>query len=867
MLYRKLFGGGASKREVLKAIMQGNIKELEALLKNTPSLNLMGCNIGDKKIQVLAEAFKKNCIYFGVKKLNLTKNNIGDKGIQVLAEVLKEDRGLEELNLMWNNISDEGAQFLAEAFKGKHFCFKKLNLLGNKISYKGAKVLVDNLEGSGISILLEKNLLKKEPAQKQIQKPKKRGKPNKRQQPDLKLDRFANAFDKKVPFKTFFNILDKQDQQDKVWYMKGDALFDQNKYDEAIECFDKALYINPKNDSAWHMKGYALFDQKKYDEAIECFDKALDINPQNDKAWYIKGYALYQQDKYDEAIKCFDKALDIKPKNDSAWYMKGYALYNQKKYNEAIKCLDKALDINPKKDKAWYMKVYALYNQKKYTKVLKCCNKAISLNPKKSYYDLRKVALELLKKQKNQSAQKSQQFQNLIKLRNTRKKQKNRIEQLNNQGLKFLEQNKYAEALDCFNKVLLMEPNNLVGLNHKGLVFYEQDKYDEAINCYNQVLNIDAENIFALHNKGNALYAQGKNQEAIQCFNKVLKKKPNDLDALNNKGLVLHDEEQYIEAIECYELGLKLNPQDSELLKNRDSARRALKKIQTQANKTILKASFIISYKDLTIDKKTQLGAGGFGVVYGGTWQGTKVAIKQLLIPKMTENGLKAFKQEATIMAKLHHPNVLQLYGFCVEPGRYCMVMKYMPNGSLYNLLHSTKQFTWPQRWQVAIGIGNGLLQLHSKNILHRDLTSHNVLLSKSLKPKICDFGLSAVKQETRTSIYSNQSNQSVGKIPWMAPELFKPNAKCTKACDMFSFGMLLWEMITRELPYKNAQVQGLIIQWVVAGTREKIPKKCPPSLAKLVKWCWEAEPKKRPAIEDAIKILQSNQHEALMVK
>jgi len=198
------------------------------------------------------------------------------------------------------------------------------------------------------------------------------------------------------------------------------------------------------------------------------------------------------------------------------------------------------------------------------------------------------------------------------------------------------------------------------------------------------------------------------------------------IDTLNNKGLVLYDEEQYVEAIECYEIGLKFKPQDFELLLNINSAKRALKKIQQQNKKTILEASFIIPYKDLTIDKNTQLGAGGFGAVYQGTWQGTTVAIKQLLIPNMTEKSLKAFKQEATVMAKLRHPNILPLYGVCTKPGHYCMVMKYMPNGSLYGFLHSVKQFIWLQRWQIAIGIGRGLLQLHSKNILHKDLTSHN---------------------------------------------------------------------------------------------------------------------------------------------
>ena len=110
------------------------------------------------------------------------------------------------------------------------------------------------------------------------------------------------------------------------WADTGDDLYRIGRYNEAIEAFDKAIEINPKDSDAWNGKGSVLFKLNKFDEAIKAYDKAIEINPQNLMAWNNKGNTLNRLNKYDEAIKAFDNAIKIDPPRSEAWNNKGYAL-------------------------------------------------------------------------------------------------------------------------------------------------------------------------------------------------------------------------------------------------------------------------------------------------------------------------------------------------------------------------------------------------------------------------------------------------------------------------------------------------------------------------------------------------------------
>jgi len=137
------------------------------------------------------------------------------------------------------------------------------------------------------------------------------------------------------------------------WHKKGASLGTLGRHEEAIECFDKALAIDPRSAVAWSGKGVPLRALGRHEEAIECFDKALAIDPRCAAAWNSKGLALRTLGRLEEAIECHDKVLAIDPRSAYAWHNKGMALAALGRGEEAIGCFDQAVTIDPRCAAAW----------------------------------------------------------------------------------------------------------------------------------------------------------------------------------------------------------------------------------------------------------------------------------------------------------------------------------------------------------------------------------------------------------------------------------------------------------------------------------------------------------------------------------
>eukprot|EP01042_Synura_sphagnicola_P002961 gene2961-biopygen3200 len=261
----------------------------------------------------------------------------------------------------------------------------------------------------------------------------------------------------------------------------------------------------------------------------------------------------------------------------------------------------------------------------------------------------------------------------------------------------------------------------------------------------------------------------------------------------------------------------------------------------------------MIQYNELTIGR--ELGRGGFGVVYQGTWRMTDVAVKELLLGQLTEDALQEFEDEAQTMKELRHPNILQFLGYCISP-RPCIVMEYMPRGSLHQLLRNRQaEILWDVRMRIALDITRGLAYLHAENIVHRDIKSMNVLLTEG-KACLADFGLARVKTETLA--VTTGSSQAAGTLRWMAPELFSPRAVYTLKSDMYSLGWTLWELASRRIPFHNTTSNELIPMWAREGERGDIPQDCPARLASIIKDCWHGDPTRRPEAEAVAVLLVS---------
>lgn len=158
------------------------------------------------------------------------------------------------------------------------------------------------------------------------------------------------------------------------------------------------------------------------------------------------------------------------------------------------------------------------------------------------------------------------------------------------------------------------------------------------------------------------------------------------------------------------------------------------------------------------------------------------------------------------MMNKVRHPNVVLLMGICSTPPHLSIVTEYLARGSMYRLLHHTQiSLEFRRRLKMAIDISKGMAYLHSNKpaIVHRDLKSPNLLVDENFTVKICDFGLARIKENT----FVQTINGCAGTPNWMAPEVLR-NEKFTEKADVFSMGVILWEVSHTCSPQSSVSVR-----------------------------------------------------------
>ncbi|TKY66370.1 G-type lectin S-receptor serine/threonine-protein kinase [Spatholobus suberectus] len=243
-------------------------------------------------------------------------------------------------------------------------------------------------------------------------------------------------------------------------------------------------------------------------------------------------------------------------------------------------------------------------------------------------------------------------------------------------------------------------------------------------------------------------------------------------------------------------------------------------------------ATIVNATNNFSIENK--LGEGGFGPVYKGILvDGQEIAIKRL--SRSSRQGLKEFRNEVILCAKLQHRNLVKVLGYCIEGEEKMLLYEYMPNKSLDLFLFDSAQskiLNWPVRFNILNAIARGLLYLHQDSrlrIIHRDLKASNILLDNEMNPKISDFGLARMcgsdQVEGSTSII-------VGTHGYMAPEYAIDGLFSIKS-DVFSFGVLLLEIVSgkknRAFTYQNHNHNLINHAWRLwkEGTPEQLIDAC----------------------------------------
>lgn len=235
-----------------------------------------------------------------------------------------------------------------------------------------------------------------------------------------------------------------------------------------------------------------------------------------------------------------------------------------------------------------------------------------------------------------------------------------------------------------------------------------------------------------------------------------------------------------------------------------------------------------------------KIGDGNAGSVYKARYDNEDVAVK--FFSKGSVNNQQDFIRELALLSLIKHPLVVTCYGGGTTPGDEFIVTELMES-SVYDLLHDdTFDLDYEMILDFSISTAKCMNFLHNIGIIHRDLKSLNLLVSKNFEVKICDFGLSRV-------IDSNHAMTSnVGTVSWIAPEIFAKKSYTEKA-DVYSYGIILWEFFTRKMPFGD--IEAFSIPLIVSkGERPEIPKDVPLEWRKLIKSCWHQKPQMRPSFK-----------------
>ncbi|KAK2646552.1 hypothetical protein Ddye_021747 [Dipteronia dyeriana] len=295
----------------------------------------------------------------------------------------------------------------------------------------------------------------------------------------------------------------------------------------------------------------------------------------------------------------------------------------------------------------------------------------------------------------------------------------------------------------------------------------------------------------------------------------------------------------------------------------------------TAANNTTWR---IFSYKELHtatsgFSEENKLGEGGFGSVYWGkTSDGLQIAVKKL--KAMNSKAEMEFAVEVEILGRVRHKNLLGLRGYCAGTDQRLIVYDYMPNLSLLSHLHGQfageTQLDWKKRMKIAIGSAEGLLYLHHEvtpHIIHRDIKASNVLLDSNFEPLVADFGFAKLIPEG----VSHMTTRVKGTLGYLAPE-YAMWGKVSESCDVYSFGILLLELLTGRKPIEKLPggLKRTVTEWAEPLiTQGKFKELVDPKLRanfdenqlkraiNVAALCVQSEPEKRPNMKEVVNILK----------
>ncbi|MEG4113154.1 MULTISPECIES: tetratricopeptide repeat protein [unclassified Microcoleus] len=332
------------------------------------------------------------------------------------------------------------------------------------------------------------------------------------------FDEIENCFEQKdyVSALEYAEKLVTSRGQARDWVEKGRCLNSLERYDEALECLDKAIESDSNYARAWAHRGDVLDNLKRYDEALVSYDRAIELDEYDPWQWAKRGYLLNNLKHYEEALESFDLAIELDDNDPWDWANRGDVLDNLKRYEEALESYDRALELDANYQWAWANRGNVLNYLERYEEALECYDRAIELDPNDSpVWVLRGNLLKNLKR--------------------------------------------YEEALESYDRALEIDANYQWAWAHRGNVLNNLKRYDEALVSFDRALELDANYQWAWVFRGNVLDNLKRYDEALVSFDRALEIDANYQPAWVLQGYVLDNLKRYDEALESYDRALEID--------------------------------------------------------------------------------------------------------------------------------------------------------------------------------------------------------------------------------------------------------------------------------------------------------------------
>ncbi len=337
-----------------------------------------------------------------------------------------------------------------------------------------------------------------------------------------------------------------------AWSNKGALLSDHfNLVEQAIDCFKRAIKLEPGYVDAFHNLGLAFTKQKKFQDALECYDEALRINPDSDTLWIVRGNLLCDLRRYEEALASCKQAIELKSDCPDAWVNHGNVLAGLKRYDEALTSCERAIQINPNCADAWVNYGNAFLGLNRHDEAQASYQRALEITPDlvTAWYN-RGILLTKLGRHSDALAS----YQRVLEL------SPNLAMAWYNRGALLMSLKRHEEALASYDKAIELAPDYAEAWSNRGTALNGLRRYSDALASYERALGFSPDLAMAWYNQGNTLGDLKRHEEALASYERAIEFKPDYAEAWSNRGNALNDLKRHEEALASYAKAIGLKP-------------------------------------------------------------------------------------------------------------------------------------------------------------------------------------------------------------------------------------------------------------------------------------------------------------------